>query len=88
MANDIEVPVYNNRTIVATLTQPSTAALDLTGAAVYFSVREDASAAAHTQLDSCDAVTGWTDGSGGDVTPTLDTSDYQERNIYTYLYNS
>jgi hypothetical protein len=63
---------------VATLTTPAAAALDLTGATVYFSVRTSDSGDAETQIDACDAITGWTDASGGDVAISLDNSDYQE----------
>jgi hypothetical protein len=60
MANEIKLPIYTNRLLMATMLDPDGEPLDLTGAEVVFSVRENHSASAHTLLDGCEAV--WTAG--------------------------
>ncbi len=75
MANNIELPKYTNRLVEATLTDPNGDPLDLTGAEVYFSAREDHSEDAQTVLDACEAV--WTAGSG-DIVVSLVTADKQK----------
>lgn len=74
MANEITIPIYNNRLITATLTDDNGDPLDLTGATVRLSVREDHDDAANTPLDTCDV--GWTQGTVN-TTVSLDTSDYK-----------
>lgn len=54
--NKVEIPYGNSRAIEATLTDPDGAALDLTGATIVLSVREDHTADAYTEVHNCDTA--------------------------------
>jgi hypothetical protein len=75
MANEIELPIYSDRLMLATLLDPDLDPLDLTGAEVVFSVRENHSDPAHTLLDGCEEE--WTAGNEH-IVVSLVTSDKQK----------